>query len=197
MAEYVPPGREYRRGIASVTGTFSTVDKEVIERCRAGFEKGDPVVFDGDTIFITSMSVDLSHVTPRATLKFEASGALSPMIMAKLSALPGSTLDVDAGLTSFDHMGYIKRDVTETHEFSDTLILRLWDIPVDKDGNAWEVSLLENIPYYCFDCNDMHDDWKELETHLFKNRKKAEKKYAEMMTSPIVAHSPKSQNKDE
>jgi len=175
MAKYISPGREYIPTTREIRGTLSGIGDNKIGEIEKFFNKL------GGNISVVALSSN------RWSIEFRIHKELSTREMKKLNSFGQGSIDVHQNYETYEHQGYIKRDVTETHNIDENTKVRLWDIPKDKDGNEWEVSLLKNEPYYCCDCNDMHNSWSEIEKHLFKSRRQADNKYTELTGEPVGA----------
>jgi len=183
MAKYVPPGIEYIPTNTEITGIMKVVGDENINLFRGAFYENRPLSLRNNKMVITSVEeMQRTHWRNEVLVKFHVTEDV-PLKLFDDLVIYGEEIVVNQkqNYNTYEHNGYIKRDVTKQHTADETHVVRLWDIPRDKDGNEWEVSVLENRPYYCCDCNDMHDSSEPTATYLFRFREDAEYKYAELI----------------
>jgi hypothetical protein len=180
MAKYIPPGVEYVAGVMEIIGTMIITDP--------GKMLNSPRLLDDRGIFVQSITVsEIAAQISQQWVSFIISGELTKEKENILNGLSNCVkINYNRSYDTYQHNGFIERDIIKHHAISETKRARIWDIPEDEDGNKWEVSILESSSYFCCECNDTHWQWFPKQTYLFNHQKDAEEKYIELCNEPII-----------
>jgi hypothetical protein len=181
MAKYISPGREHIPTTTEYTGTLTMMrksdDKDLKRFIRAA-ESRKMISIGDDKILPVLCSLEYtSKNLLRVIFDVRFISEPSENLLNQLKKYGLSERRIYQNYETYDHEGYVKHDVEKYKNISKTKLIILQNIVRDSDGNEWKVAILKNKPYYCNDCNDMHDQWEETETYLFKTEEEAEKKY--------------------
>lgn len=183
MAEYIPAGRDYipttTEYIGTLTMTRKGTDKD-LKRLLRSFAESKPAIFGNDKIYISFLKTEwIAKNIMQALFEFQVNGQPTEQLWDTLKTYGLLERRIKQNYETLDHNGYVKHDVEKRHEVSETITVRLQDILPDKEGNEWEVFVMEADGYYCDLCQDTHDEC--IEKHLFKTPAEAEAKYAELI----------------
>ncbi len=180
MAEYIPPGIERVPRYTKFSGKLVTINKPV-QYFIDNFQQGKVIKIGETKVFITSYKLCAIPGVDRFEAEFCVDG--KPAIDFELSLSQYGQYEIAAEVfyDSYEHHGYIKRDCEISSAINDSFVAKLWDIPIDKDGNCWEVMVLKNEPYYCDACNDTHENWITIKSFLEKDKSDAEAIYSALL----------------
>lgn len=165
-----------------IPGTLEcTGELDVFPKYQGTFSLMSPAkIGEDEVIFYSGRIETVAPGMEKEILEFRVKGKLSDSFEENLWKYGEGKISRKQNYSEYEHQGYIHHDVEDVHPIDDDHCIRLWDILPDKDGNEWEVVVCQNEPYWCDTCDDLHDDWIELEKHLFSTKEEAEMKYAEL-----------------
>lgn len=186
MAYYIPECREYIPTTTEYTGTLTMIRKgndQDLKCLMRSFEQSKHTVLGKDKIFIQSRHYDEYGFGNKSIVKvvfeFQVNGEPTETLWTKLVQLGKIERHIKQNYDYYDHCGYVKHDVEKRHNVSETIMVILQDILPDKEGNEWEVFVMESESYWDEDLEETRDEC--IEKHLFKTQAEAEVKYAELV----------------
>jgi len=175
MAKYIQPGIEYIPTTIEYTGTL-TMTRRSDDKDLKQFIAGAMIPVGDSLIYINSLTQEwIARDVKRITMDWKVNGVAADNLLLELKKYGAVTYRIKQNYYEYEHNGYVKHDVEKRHEVSEIITVRLQDILPDKDGNKWEVFVMEADGYYCDLCQDTHDEC--IEKHLFKTQAEAEEKY--------------------